>query len=89
MVNTNLSGVDTRGITGVTLVCLEGVEVSGGTGRVGVPLGVKILLGVVVKKLLVIFTVFEVELGGHASIVGRHEGGGRCHEGDGDDLGQL
>ncbi len=86
---THLSGEDARRIAGVSLVCLEGVEVSGGTRGVGVPLVVKILLGGVVVKLFVVFTVFVVELGGHASVVGRHEGGGRCHEGDGDDLGQL
>lgn len=84
-----LSGVDTRAITWVTLVCLVGVEVSGGTGGGRVPLSVNIVLGISVPKLVVVFSVFEVKLGGHTGVGGGHEGGGRCHEGEGNNLGQL
>ena len=80
---------DSRSIRGVTLESLEGVEVvSRARGR-RVPLGIKILLGSGVEKLLVVFTVFEVEGGHHASVLGRNEGRGRCQKGDGDDFGQL
>ena len=84
-----LSGVDTRSITGVTLEGLEGVEVASGTGGGGVPLAVDILLGILVPKLIVVLSVLEVKLGGHAGVVCGHEGGGGCHEGDGNNLGQL
>jgi hypothetical protein len=85
---TGLAGVDPGGVRGVALEGLEGVEVTGGAGRVGVPLVVEVRLGDMIVKLAVILTVFEVELGGHAGVLGGDEGGGGGHEGDGDDLGQ-
>ena len=57
--------------------------------EVGVPLVVKILLGVVVEKLLVVFTVFEEHLGADAHVGGRHEGGGGGRKGNENNLGQL
>ena len=80
---THLSRVDARGIRRVTLVSFEGVKVLGGTRGRGVPLLVNILLGDVVPKLAIVFTVFEVELGGDAGVGGGHEGRGGGHKGNG------
>jgi len=84
-----LAGVDPGRVAGVALVGLEGVEVAGGPGGVGVPLVVQVLLGVLVVELAVVLAVVEVESGGDPGVLGRDEGGCGCHEGDGDDLGQL
>lgn len=81
---TYFSGVDTRGIRGVTLEGLEGVEVLGGTRGGRVPLVVDILLGILVPKLVIVFSVLEVELGGDRSLGGRHKGGSGGHKGNGD-----
>ena len=70
---TVLTGVDAGSIGGVALEGLEGVEVGGGTGGIGVPSGVDILLGGVVPALLVVLSVLEVEVGGETSA---SEGGG-------------
>ena len=86
---THFSRVDARSITGVTLEGLEGVEVFTRAGSGGVPLVVNILLRIIVPKLVIVFTVFEVKLGGGTGVLGRHEGGGRCHKGDGEDLVHL
>jgi len=83
------AGVNPGRVAGVALVGLEGVEVAGGPGGVGVPLVVQVLLGVLVVELAVVLAVVEVESGGHPGVLGRDEGGCGCHEGDGDDLGQL
>lgn len=48
-----LTGVLSRSIGGVSLIGLEGVEVSSSSGAVGVPGSVDILLGFVVPKLLI------------------------------------
>jgi len=81
---TYFSGVDTRGIRGVSLESLEGVEVTGAASGGRVPLGVDFLLGVMVPKLIVVLSVFEVKLGGHTCVLGRHEGGSGGHKGNGD-----
>lgn len=81
---TYFSGVDTRGIRGVTLEGLEGVEVLGGTRLRRVPLVVDILLGVLVPKLFIVISILEVELGGDWGLGGRHEGGSGGHKGNGD-----
>ena len=76
---THLSGVDTRGIGRVSLEGLEGVEVLSIAGGARVPLVVDILLGIIVPKLVVVLSVNElgVHPGGHASVLGRNEGGSR------------
>ena len=80
---THLTGVDAGGIGGVTSEGLEGVEVGGRTGGVGVPRGVKFLLGIVVEHLLVILSVLEVEAHGLADAVkGGRKGSGRGGEGN-------
>ena len=67
------SRVDSRGIWAVSLPGLVGVEVHGGTGGVGVPCSVNIILGSGVPHLLVVLSHFFVEkLGGSADT----EGGG-------------
>lgn len=88
-VTSYLSRKDTRSITGVSLVRLEGVEVTCRTGGIGVPHVVYVLLGHLIPKFAIVRTVFEVELGGHASVHGWDKCGGGCHDGDGDDFGQL
>ena len=49
--------VVSRGIGGISLEGLEGVEVHGGTGAVGVPLVVNRLLGFVVPKLVIVLSI--------------------------------
>ena len=81
---TVLSGVDTRGIGGVSFEGLEGVEVVGRARGVGVPGGVDILLGGVVPELVVVLAVLEVEVGGETSAV-KGGGEGRGASGQGKD----
>ena len=75
---TNLSGVDTRGIGGVTLESLKGVKVTSGSGRVGIPLVVHVLLGVLIPQFVVVFAVFESTGRGGGGCCGRCCGGGGC-----------
>ena len=74
---THLSRVDTRSIGGVALEGLEGVEVTGGTGRVGVPLVVDVLLGILIPEFVVVLSVYESSVSGGGSS-GRCGGGGGC-----------
>lgn len=81
---TVLSGVDTRGIGGVSFEGLEGVEVGARARGVGVPGGVDVLLGGVVPELIVVLAVLEVEVGGDTSAV-KGGGEGRGASGQGKD----
>ena len=85
---TVLTGVDAGSIGGVALEGLEGVEVGGGTGGIGVPSGVDILLGGVVPALLVVLSVLEVEVGGETS-AGKGGGESRGTSGQGKDGGRV
>ena len=88
-----LTRVETRGIRGVSSEGLEGVEVHWGTGLVGVPAVVDVLLGVVVPKLVVVLSIASEKARGGPdteSSRGRGESMGRGNKGDeGNGLGVL
>ena len=69
-----LTGVETTGIRGVSFECLEGVEVGGRAGGTGVPLFVDLLLGIIVPKFFVVFSVFKEQFGGNTDLSGRSKG---------------
>ena len=74
-----LSGVDTRGIGGVALEGLEGIEVLGRARGIGIERGIDILLGGVVPELIVVLAVVEGAIsggGGGRSRSSRCGGGG-------------
>jgi hypothetical protein len=69
--------VDSGGIRGVSSEGLERVEVHGGTRGSWVPLSVDNLLGIVIPKFVIVFTVLDVKVGGNTSCErGRGEGTG-------------
>ena len=54
-----------------------------------IPLVVYVFLGILIPKLIVVFTIFEVEFGGKTSVGSGDKGSGGGNKGQGDSFGQL